>query len=140
MNNIIHMLKNVVEHTITIDKFPNILTLKKIVEEKIWYITDIDNEFIREVLEVIDIINNECNKEIEYQNKVMLLATLILFIAPFMKLEKDTSILNILSKINFVILKNDLKEFLKDIKLNKCYENFDKILKFVPIKRIRIEI
>ena len=134
------MLKNVVEHTITIDKFPNILTLKKIVEEKIWYITDIDNEFIREVLEVIDIINNECNKEIEYQNKVMLLATLILFIAPFMKLEKDTSILNILSKINFVILKNDLKEFLKDIKLNKCYENFDKILKFVPIKRIRIEI
>jgi hypothetical protein len=134
------MLKNIVEHNISEDKFPNILTLKKIVEEKMWFIVDIDDEFIREVYEIIDIINYECNITTKYQNKIMLLATLILFIAPFMKLEKDTSILNILNKINFVILKNDLKEFLKDIKLNKCYENFDKILKFVPIKRIRIEI
>jgi len=134
------MLKNIVEHNISENNFPNIITLKKIVEEKIWFIIDIDDEFIKEVLEIIDIINDECNKKIENQNKIMLLATLILFIAPFMKLEKDTSILNILNKINFVILKNDLKEFLKDIKLNKCYENFDKILKFIPIKRIRIEI
>jgi hypothetical protein len=121
-------------------KFPNIITLKNIVNEKMWYITDIDNEFIREVLEIIDIINIECILKIDYKNKVMLLATLILFISPFMKLQEDTSIILILKKINFNVLKDDLKEFLKDIDLNKCYENFDKIIKFKPIKRIRIEI
>jgi hypothetical protein len=121
-------------------KFPNIITLKNIVNEKMWYITDIDNEFIREVLEIIDIINIECIKKIDYKNKVMLLATLILFISPFIKLQEDTSIVTILKKINFIVLKDDLKEFLKDIDLNKCYENFDKIIKFIPVKRIRIEI
>jgi hypothetical protein len=122
------------------DKFPNILTLKNIVIEKMWFVVDVDNEFINQVIEIIDIINEECTKSIEYKNKIMLLATLILFIAPFMKLDIDTSILNILKKINFVILKNDLKELLSDIKLNKCYENFDKIVKFIPTTRIRIEI
>jgi len=134
------MLKNIIENNIDEDKFPNIITLKNIVNDKMWYITDIDNEFIREVLEIIDIINIECIKKIDYKNKVMLLATLILFISPFIKLQEDTSIITILKKINFIVLKNDLKEFLKDIDLNKCYENFDKIIKFKPIKRIRIEI
>jgi hypothetical protein len=59
-----------------------------------------------------------------------------------MKLDKDTEIKIILQKINFILLKQELKDFLHDIKLNKCYENIDKILKFVPLKekRIRIEI
>jgi len=140
MSNKIYMLKNIIENNIDEDKFPNIITLKNIVNDKMWYITDIDNEFIREVLEIIDIINIECIKKIDYKNKVMLLATLILFISPFIKLQEDTSIITILKKINFIVLKNDLKEFLKDIDLNKCYENFDKIIKFKPIKRIRIEI
>ena len=140
MSNKIYMLKNIIENNIDEGKFPNIITLKNIVNEKMWYIIDIDNEFIREVLEIIDIINTECLKKIDYKNKVMLLATLILFISPFIKLQEDTSIILILKKINFNVLKDDLKEFLKDIDLNKCYENFDKIIKFKPIKRIRIEI
>jgi len=140
MSNKIYMLKNIIENNIDEGKFPNIITLKNIVNEKMWYITDIDNEFIREVLEIIDIINIECIKKIDYKNKVMLLATLILFISPFIKLQEDTSIILILKKINFIVLKDDLKEFLKDIDLNKCYENFDKIIKFIPVKRIRIEI
>ena len=140
MSNKIYMLKNIIENNIDEGKFPNIITLKNIVNEIMWYITDIDNKFIGEVLEIIDIINIECIKKIDYKNKVMLLATLILFISPFMKLQEDTSIILILKKINFNVLKDDLKEFLKDIDLNKCYENFDKIIKFKPIKRIRIEI
>jgi hypothetical protein len=96
------MLKNIIENNIDEDKFPNIITLKNIVNDKMWYVTDIDNEFIREVLEVIDIINKECIKPIDYKNKIMLLATLILFISPFIKLQEDTSIIIILKKINFV--------------------------------------
>jgi len=124
-----------------VNKFPNILTFRKIVLEKMWFVIDVNNEFINDVIEIIDLINEEFETNMNYKS-IFLLTTLVRFITPFMKLDKDTEIKIILKKINFILLRQELRDFLEDIKLKQCYENIDKILKFVPLKekRIRIEI